>query len=45
MSDLQDKFEKGVVDNGINCLLFDRRRDDICVMMEIEGCKNDFQDS
>ena len=22
VSDLQDKFEKGVVDNGINCLLF-----------------------
>ena len=39
VSDLQDKFEKGIVDNGINCLLFDGRRDDTRVMMEIEGCE------
>ena len=35
-------FEKEIVDNGIDCLLFDGIRVDTSVMMEIEGCEKRF---
>jgi hypothetical protein len=34
---LQDEFENNLEKNGINCLLFDGRKDDTRVMLELEG--------
>ena len=37
VDELHEKFENDLTENGINCILFDGRRDDTRVNLEIEG--------
>ena len=39
---MQEKFEKDITENSINCLLFDGRREDTRVMLEMEGGSKSF---
>ena len=39
MMSLQETFEADISSNGIECVLFDGRKDDTKVLMEIEGNK------